>query len=73
MINNEQLLINFSGYNHSCIEIEVPEKVMISPCYIIGKWGEEIVDIYLKSRNNWILTTMYTYMSFFSWYVCILV
>ena len=26
MINNEQLLINFSGYNHSCIEIEVPEK-----------------------------------------------
>ena len=43
MINNEQLLINFSGYNHSCI------------CYIIGKLGEEIVDIYLKSRNNWIL------------------
>ena len=55
MINNEELLINFSGYSHSCIEIEVPEKVMIFPCYIIGKWGEEIVDIYLKSRNNWIL------------------
>ena len=55
MINNEQLLINFSGYSHSCIEIKVPEKVMIFPCYIIGKLGEEIVDIYLKSRNNRIL------------------
>ena len=32
MINNEQLLINISGYNHSCIEIEVPEKVMIFQC-----------------------------------------
>ena len=31
MINNEQLLINFSGYNHLCIEIDVPEKVMIFP------------------------------------------
>ena len=60
MINNEQLLINFSGYNHSCIEIEVPEKVMIFPCYIIGKLGEEIVDIYLKSRNNWILNLLFT-------------
>ena len=32
MINNEQLLIKFTEYNHSCMEIQVPKKVMISPC-----------------------------------------
>ena len=36
---------------------------MLSPCYIIGKLGEEIVDIYVNSRNNCILTICTSTMS----------